>query len=448
MLLQHNLDDERFAEIAERARLKAPEYFPPWTNLNMHDPGVTLIELFAWLTEQQRFHLDQSEAAAPFLPLLGIAPRRATAAATEITLEGGFPPRLIPAGTPLFAEDVRFETEDDANYTGNPLTVRVIQRETMNTPFSLGYAKGFPNSRFTAETKGRTVLHAGFALEADGEAWTRADDFRLSGPEDRHYALDDETGEITFGDGVHGFMPKGEVIVTAMAITRGAGGNIAPMRLTELAGLPVSQPEAAEGGAARETISEALTRARENRRRAVTARDIEQIVLETPGLDLERVRAFTLDKQPGLGEPREIRVAVKFKAGVAVADADAESRILGRLEPYRLVCREFRVISPEYVRVDLSLEIRAKQRAENFKEKLENSLREFFAERYGGFGTGIRVAEIRAFAATAPEVLEASRCALRAYGGAKTDAAGDIFLSPGALAEFGDVDLRITDSLY
>jgi predicted phage baseplate assembly protein len=446
MLLQHNLDDERFAEIAERARLKAPEYFPPWTDLNTHDPGVTLIELFAWLTEQQRFHLDQSEAAAPFFPLLGIAPRRATAATAEITLAGGLPPRLIPAGTPLFAEDVRFETEEDANYKGDPLTVRVIQRETMNTPFLLGYANGFPNSRFTADPKGRTVLHDGFALEVNGEAWTPADDFRLSDSEDRHYVLDDETGEITFGDGIHGLMPKGEVLITAMAVTRGAGGNIAPMRLTELAGLPVSQPEAAEGGAARETIFEALTRARENRRRAVTAKDIEQIVLETPGLDLERVRAFTARKRPGLGEPREISIAVKLKAGVA--DADAESQILSRLEPYRLVCREFRVISPEYVRIGLSLEIRAKPRAENFKEELENSLRKFFAERYGGFGTGIRVAEIRAFAAAAPDVLEAPRCTLRAYGGAKTDAAGDIFLSPGALAELGDVDLRITDALY
>jgi predicted phage baseplate assembly protein len=446
MLLQHNLDDERFAAIAEWARLKAPEYFPPWTDLNTHDPGVTLIELFAWLTEQQRFHLDQSEAAAPFFPLLGIAPRRATAATAEITLAGGLPPRFIPAGAPLFAEDVRFETEEDANYRGDPLTLRVIQRETMHTPFLLGYANGFPNSRFTADTRGCTVLHAGFALEVDGEAWTPVDDFRLSRSEDRHYTLDDETGEITFGDGVHGFMPKGEAVITSMAITLGVGGNIAPMRLTELDDLPVSQPGAAEGGSARETISEALTRMRKDQRRAVTARDVEQIVLETPGLGAERVRAFAVDKPPRPGEPREIHIAVKLGSGTSVADS--EPQILGRLEPYRQVCREFRVISPEYVHIGLSLEIRAKPRAENFKEELENSLRTFFAARYGGFGTKIRVAEIRAFAAAVPEVLEALHCTLRVYGGAKTDAAGNIFLSSGALAELGDVDLRITDALY
>ncbi|HEV2705513.1 MAG TPA: baseplate J/gp47 family protein [Pyrinomonadaceae bacterium] len=46
-----NLDDRRYPDLVEEARSLIPSYAPEWTNHNPSDPGITLIELFAYLSE-------------------------------------------------------------------------------------------------------------------------------------------------------------------------------------------------------------------------------------------------------------------------------------------------------------------------------------------------------------------------------------------------------------
>ena len=53
------LDDEGFQEIWEQARSMIPRLAPEWTDFNQHDPGITFLELFAFLKESQQYHLDQ-----------------------------------------------------------------------------------------------------------------------------------------------------------------------------------------------------------------------------------------------------------------------------------------------------------------------------------------------------------------------------------------------------
>jgi hypothetical protein len=47
-------------------------------------------------------------------------------------------------------------------------------------------------------------------IRADGgaEEWTEVENFIASGPEDRHFVLDHETGTVAFGDGEHGRRPE------------------------------------------------------------------------------------------------------------------------------------------------------------------------------------------------------------------------------------------------
>ena len=44
-----NLDDRRWAELVDEGRALIPLYSRDWTNHNAADPGITLIELFAWI---------------------------------------------------------------------------------------------------------------------------------------------------------------------------------------------------------------------------------------------------------------------------------------------------------------------------------------------------------------------------------------------------------------
>lgn len=53
------LDDRRFADLVAEARALLPTYDPDWTNHNASDPGITLLELFAWLAESLIYRADQ-----------------------------------------------------------------------------------------------------------------------------------------------------------------------------------------------------------------------------------------------------------------------------------------------------------------------------------------------------------------------------------------------------
>jgi predicted phage baseplate assembly protein len=99
-----NLDDRRFQDIVDEAKRLIPMYCPEWTNHNVSDPGVALIELFAWMTEMTIFRLNQVPDAfyTHMLNLIGFEPFPATAARADLTfwLVGAVPhPVAIPAGT-------------------------------------------------------------------------------------------------------------------------------------------------------------------------------------------------------------------------------------------------------------------------------------------------------------------------------------------------------------
>lgn len=68
------LDDRNFDDLMEECLLRIPRYCPEWTDHNISDPGITLVELFAWLTDQMlmRFNQVPRKNYIAFLELLGI----------------------------------------------------------------------------------------------------------------------------------------------------------------------------------------------------------------------------------------------------------------------------------------------------------------------------------------------------------------------------------------
>ncbi|HEY5958516.1 MAG TPA: hypothetical protein VIV60_18265 [Polyangiaceae bacterium] len=67
-----NLDDRTYADLVDEARRLIPTYDPKWTNHNPSDPGIALIEMFAYLTELLLYRLNQVTDAnrIKFLKLL------------------------------------------------------------------------------------------------------------------------------------------------------------------------------------------------------------------------------------------------------------------------------------------------------------------------------------------------------------------------------------------
>ncbi|MEW6211743.1 MAG: hypothetical protein AB1631_25525 [Acidobacteriota bacterium] len=67
-----DLDDRRYADLVEEARALIPTHAPEWTNHNPSDAGITIIELFAYLSEMLIYRLNRVTSAnvLSFLKLL------------------------------------------------------------------------------------------------------------------------------------------------------------------------------------------------------------------------------------------------------------------------------------------------------------------------------------------------------------------------------------------
>lgn len=115
-----NLDDRKFQDIVSEARSKIPLYCPKWTDYNLSDPGVTLIELFAWMTEMLLYRLNQvpDKNYIKFMDLIGIRLEPPKPAIVDVSFRISAPqpePVTIPRGTEVAT--VRTETQDAVTFT-------------------------------------------------------------------------------------------------------------------------------------------------------------------------------------------------------------------------------------------------------------------------------------------------------------------------------------------
>src|SRR5262245_15447464 len=94
-----NLDDKTFNELFEEGRVLIPRYARDWTEHNFSDPGITFIDLLAWLAEMQIYFLNRvtNKNFSKFLKLLGEAVTPAKSALADVTFE------LVETTTPSFS---------------------------------------------------------------------------------------------------------------------------------------------------------------------------------------------------------------------------------------------------------------------------------------------------------------------------------------------------------
>src|SRR6187549_3295343 len=82
-----NLDDRRFQDLVDEAKRLVQQRCPEWTDHNVSDPGVTLIETFAWMTDQMVYRLNRvpDRNYVKFLELIGVRLFPPTAAKADVT---------------------------------------------------------------------------------------------------------------------------------------------------------------------------------------------------------------------------------------------------------------------------------------------------------------------------------------------------------------------------
>ncbi len=102
--------DSIVAEMRARISRYTPEWKPVWTDLNDSDPGITMLQVFAWLGEMLAFRMNRVPELnyLKFLQLLGIELRPKEPAQAEITFPvratHPLPTAIVPKGTQVIAE--------------------------------------------------------------------------------------------------------------------------------------------------------------------------------------------------------------------------------------------------------------------------------------------------------------------------------------------------------
>lgn len=114
-----NLDDRRFQDLVDEAKRMVQQRCPEWSDHNVSDPGVTLIETFASMVDQLSYRLNQvpDRLYVTFLNLLGLQLFPPTAAQAAVTFWLSAPqtePVVIPEGTEVAT--VRSESEEAVSF--------------------------------------------------------------------------------------------------------------------------------------------------------------------------------------------------------------------------------------------------------------------------------------------------------------------------------------------
>lgn len=113
MLALEEMETPDFGAIVDRARESIQDIYPEWTNYNPADSGMALLELFAYMTEAQQFHLEQigNSHQLAFLNLMGMQPEGLQTARVFARAEGMEEAFWLAKGTKVLVNSLVFEAE-------------------------------------------------------------------------------------------------------------------------------------------------------------------------------------------------------------------------------------------------------------------------------------------------------------------------------------------------
>lgn len=186
MIPTPRLDDRTYKDLVEEAIRLIPQYCPEWTNFNPADPGITLIELFAWMTEMVLYRLNRvpDKNYLAFLNLLGIRLKPPQPARTVLTflMSDKGDHVTVPRGTTVATRPspdgrvVSFETEEDVLVVRNRLRKAFSQyrRSFADHSAALETAEGF--DPFAGTLVAERYLYLG---DPGLEAWTEGASLRV-----------------------------------------------------------------------------------------------------------------------------------------------------------------------------------------------------------------------------------------------------------------------------
>ncbi len=166
-----NLDDRRWADLVEEGRSLIPLYAPEWTDHNISNPGITLMELFAWIAEMDVYQVNRipEQHRLKFLALIGIRPEPPRPAQTVLCfhLPAEKQPIQLPAtvefeGNDPFGQPTRFRILHGVTVVPAQLAAIQVKDQKGLHDLTSRWQWGKPISLFGDDPQPGTELYLGF----------------------------------------------------------------------------------------------------------------------------------------------------------------------------------------------------------------------------------------------------------------------------------------------
>jgi hypothetical protein len=382
------------ASLLDLADLKLPE----WTDRSENDLGRLLLEMFAYVGDVLLYYQDrianeaflatavERRSVIDLLSLIGytlatpaaasarliIRAPNDTAAPVRVEVGARFATQALPGKpaiefTYLPVTGLPLEVPRDGSGGEITFDLTVVHATQLGNEV-LGTSSGEANQGFRLAQ--RPVLLArdpdsqdNLRVEVDAgggfQAWQKRGTLLYSHSDDAHFSVqvnDNDEAEIIFGDGTYGRIPPaGSTIRATYLIGGGVVGNVGPQTITVLksgvnVAVTVTNPQAASGGADRESIEHARRQAPQVFRslhRAVTAADYAALAANVPGV----ARAVAIAPSWNY-----VDLYVVASGGLELTD-DLRARLLRYFEERRMVTALVSVRQPVFVSIDLTVEV-------------------------------------------------------------------------------------------
>ena len=367
-------------------------------------------------------------------------------------------------------------TDIRAERTREKLVLHISTKQTMPSEEScfriVGYdanflgeheylMNGFPYQ--TVELNDKELLYDGFELmtkpedEENWGDWKKVENFHCSTPEDRHYCLNEEAGVILFGDLEQGLAPDGTVRIIRYVQSLGRRGNVrcGQIQTIEASDIPAiaSNRQDVSNGENKESLSTCFSRfRRENYRieRAVTTEDYQTLVMQTPGLRIQRVKAVPMEfsKHTDTAFQENCVSIVVQPYSLHKQGKLSESyinNIMTWLNARRMIGTKVQLLSPDYIGVILFADIVVKPHYPAAKEMIQTAVNRYFEESVADFGATLEESELYGLIDALACVTEVRNLAVHAQGrGLRRTMNGTIRLPVNGLIYLKQADYVIT----
>jgi hypothetical protein len=228
-----NLDDRTFDQLVHEAVQRIKKTNPEWTDLSVSDPGMVLVEVFAYLTETMLYRLNRipEKAYVSFLRLLGLKLQPPAAASVQLVFSRKEPfdrAVNIPRGTRVTVSRSGGEREAPVFVLADAVTIPSGERQAEGTAYhcelvdaeQVGRGTGQPGQWYAVSrppiiaplASGRD-LQVGVAANPDEareaatfvrfgsqtyRIWSEVQNFSNLGPDRFVYTVDRVAGRIQF----------------------------------------------------------------------------------------------------------------------------------------------------------------------------------------------------------------------------------------------------------